>query len=180
MPREKAQAATTARSKVPMRRRGADCLVLAMKWVMPVERRGQVIAIGSGQLRLRSERLASGRSLGPRAATSAHWAPRGIALGAALRSERSTISSQSASYDRLFRVADSRSGGENSKRQASRPRAAVNAALAIMPRRNGPLTRLEHTVTPIVMSLIGGTASWVGPLVGVVLLFPECSRPALS
>src|SRR5262249_34107003 len=31
MPREKTQAATTARSKVPMRRRGADCLVLAMK-----------------------------------------------------------------------------------------------------------------------------------------------------
>src|SRR6516225_10834677 len=31
MPREKTQTATTARSKVPMRRRGADCLVLAMK-----------------------------------------------------------------------------------------------------------------------------------------------------
>src|SRR5215470_13107711 len=31
MLREKTQAATTARSKVPMRRRGADCLVLAMK-----------------------------------------------------------------------------------------------------------------------------------------------------
>jgi hypothetical protein len=28
MPREKAQAATTARPKVPMRRRGADCLVV--------------------------------------------------------------------------------------------------------------------------------------------------------
>src|SRR5262249_62213252 len=31
MRREKTEAATTARSKVPMRRRGADCLVLAMK-----------------------------------------------------------------------------------------------------------------------------------------------------
>ena len=31
MPREKAQAAPTARPKVPMRRRGADCLVVAMK-----------------------------------------------------------------------------------------------------------------------------------------------------
>src|SRR5258708_22413134 len=31
MPREKAQAAPTARLKVPMRRRGADCFVVAMK-----------------------------------------------------------------------------------------------------------------------------------------------------
>src|SRR6516164_10090490 len=31
MPREKAQAAPTARPKVPMRRRGADCLVVVMK-----------------------------------------------------------------------------------------------------------------------------------------------------
>jgi hypothetical protein len=31
MPREKVQAAPTARPKVPMRRRGADCLVLATK-----------------------------------------------------------------------------------------------------------------------------------------------------
>ncbi len=31
MLREKAQAATTARPKVPMRRRGADCLVVVMK-----------------------------------------------------------------------------------------------------------------------------------------------------
>src|SRR5271169_6473978 len=31
MPREKAQAAPTARLKVPMRRRGADCLVVVMK-----------------------------------------------------------------------------------------------------------------------------------------------------
>src|SRR6266567_9046726 len=31
MPREKAQAAPTVRPKVPMRRRGADCLVVAMK-----------------------------------------------------------------------------------------------------------------------------------------------------
>jgi ABC-type branched-subunit amino acid transport system permease subunit len=35
---------------------------------------------------------------------------------------------------------------------------------------------LEYIVTPIVMSLIGGTASWVGPLVGVVLLCPQCKR----
>ena len=32
MPREKTQAAPTARSKVLMHRRGADCLVVAMKW----------------------------------------------------------------------------------------------------------------------------------------------------
>jgi hypothetical protein len=31
MPREKAQAAPTARPKVPMRRRGADCLVVVSK-----------------------------------------------------------------------------------------------------------------------------------------------------
>src|SRR5215468_4453475 len=31
MPREKAQAVPTARPKVPMRRRGADCLVVVMK-----------------------------------------------------------------------------------------------------------------------------------------------------
>ena len=31
MPREKAQAAPTARLKVPMRRRGADCPVVVMK-----------------------------------------------------------------------------------------------------------------------------------------------------
>ena len=31
MAREKAQAAPTARLKVPMRRRGADCLVVVMK-----------------------------------------------------------------------------------------------------------------------------------------------------
>jgi len=31
MPREKAQAAPTARPKVPMRRRGADCSVVARK-----------------------------------------------------------------------------------------------------------------------------------------------------
>jgi hypothetical protein len=31
MPREKVQAAPTARPKVPMRRRGADCLVVATK-----------------------------------------------------------------------------------------------------------------------------------------------------
>ena len=40
----KAQAAPTARPKVPMRRRGADCLV----GVMPVERRGWVIAFEIG------------------------------------------------------------------------------------------------------------------------------------
>ena len=33
MPREKAQAAPTARPKVPMRRLGADCLVVVMKRV---------------------------------------------------------------------------------------------------------------------------------------------------
>src|ERR1035437_3146722 len=33
MPREKAQAAPTARPKVPMRRLGADCFVVVMKWV---------------------------------------------------------------------------------------------------------------------------------------------------
>jgi hypothetical protein len=33
MPREKAQAAPTARPKVPMRRAGADCFVVAMKRV---------------------------------------------------------------------------------------------------------------------------------------------------
>src|SRR5258708_8463617 len=50
MLREKAQAAPTARPKVPMRRRGADCLAVAMKRVvMLVERRGQAIAICSGQ-----------------------------------------------------------------------------------------------------------------------------------
>ena len=32
--------------KVPMRRRGADCLVVAMKRVMPAERSGQVIGVG--------------------------------------------------------------------------------------------------------------------------------------
>jgi len=32
MPREKAQAAPTVRLNVPMRRRGADCLVVATKW----------------------------------------------------------------------------------------------------------------------------------------------------
>jgi hypothetical protein len=32
MLRKKAQAAPTVRLKVPMRRRGADCLVVAMKW----------------------------------------------------------------------------------------------------------------------------------------------------
>src|SRR5271167_480014 len=44
MPREKAQAAPTARPKVPMRRRGADC----PGGVMPVERRGRVIAVELG------------------------------------------------------------------------------------------------------------------------------------
>src|SRR6202140_3174249 len=39
MPREKAQAAPTARPKVPMRGRGADCLVVAMKQPRPYVRR---------------------------------------------------------------------------------------------------------------------------------------------
>src|ERR1700757_1883206 len=45
MPREKAQAATTARLKVPMRRLGADCFVVVMK-------RGNARGspFGSGQL----------------------------------------------------------------------------------------------------------------------------------
>src|SRR6478609_9047969 len=42
------EAAPTARPKVPMRRRGADCPVVVTKaGVMLVERRGQVIAVGS-------------------------------------------------------------------------------------------------------------------------------------
>ena len=48
MPREKAQAAPTARLKVPMRRRGADCPVVATKRVMPAEQRGRVIAVELG------------------------------------------------------------------------------------------------------------------------------------
>src|SRR5215470_17950125 len=49
----KAQAAATARPKVPMRRRGADCLVVVMK--RPVERRGWVIAVDLGQPVCREE-----------------------------------------------------------------------------------------------------------------------------
>src|SRR5262250_2298457 len=50
MLREKAQAAQTVRLKVPMRCPGADCFVVARKQgVMPVERREQAIAFGSGQ-----------------------------------------------------------------------------------------------------------------------------------
>src|SRR5438552_17368372 len=44
----KAQAAPTVRPKVPMRRRGADCPVVVMKREMPVEQRGQVIAVEHG------------------------------------------------------------------------------------------------------------------------------------
>ena len=52
MPREKAQAVTAARPKVPMRRLGAHCLVVAMKaGQCRVERRGWVTNAGSGQLR---------------------------------------------------------------------------------------------------------------------------------
>src|SRR5258708_28169688 len=49
MPREKAQAATTARLKVPMRRLGADCFVVVMKrgtW----SEGGRPSPFGSGQL----------------------------------------------------------------------------------------------------------------------------------
>ncbi len=49
MPREKAQAATTARPKVPMRRRGADLPRSSDEGsVMVLERRGQVIAVELG------------------------------------------------------------------------------------------------------------------------------------
>src|SRR5215472_12902878 len=37
-----------ARPKVPMRRTGADCSVIARKRVMPVEQREQVTNVGSG------------------------------------------------------------------------------------------------------------------------------------
>ena len=39
----------SARPKVPMRRRGADCLVVVMKRGNARGAKGQVIAIGSGQ-----------------------------------------------------------------------------------------------------------------------------------
>src|SRR4029077_7621918 len=55
MPREKVQAAPTARPKVPMRRRGADCLVVATKVLMGLERRRWVIAADVGQLVCREE-----------------------------------------------------------------------------------------------------------------------------
>src|ERR1700730_5904929 len=44
----KAQTAPTVRPKVPMRRRGADCTVVVISGVMPVEQRGQVIAVEHG------------------------------------------------------------------------------------------------------------------------------------
>src|ERR1700726_2943305 len=44
----KAQAAPTARPKVPMRRLWADWFVVALKRVMPVEQRERVIAIWLG------------------------------------------------------------------------------------------------------------------------------------
>jgi hypothetical protein len=44
----KGASGSTARPKVPMRRRGADCPVVVMKRVMPVEQRGQVIAVELG------------------------------------------------------------------------------------------------------------------------------------
>src|SRR6516225_10466334 len=52
----KAQAAPTARRKVPMRRRGADCPVVVMKRGNARGAKGEVIAIGSGQL-LSGDRL---------------------------------------------------------------------------------------------------------------------------
>jgi hypothetical protein len=48
MPREKAQVAKTARLKVPMRWRGAGLRSGDEADVMPVERRGQVIAVELG------------------------------------------------------------------------------------------------------------------------------------
>jgi hypothetical protein len=62
MAREKAQAAPTARPKVPMRRLGADCFVLARKaGVMPVERRGQVTDVGSEPTGNRRSSILNGR-----------------------------------------------------------------------------------------------------------------------
>src|ERR1700691_130210 len=49
MPREKAQALQTARPKVPMRRRGADCPVVVMKRGNARGAKGWVIAVGLGQ-----------------------------------------------------------------------------------------------------------------------------------
>src|SRR6266850_8459392 len=43
----KGTSSETARPKVPMRRAGADCSVIARKRGMPVERRGQVTDVGS-------------------------------------------------------------------------------------------------------------------------------------
>ena len=43
----KGTSSETARPKVPMRRVGADCSVIARKRGMPVERRGQVTDAGS-------------------------------------------------------------------------------------------------------------------------------------
>src|SRR5260370_38279527 len=48
MPREKAQAAPTVRLKVPMRRRGADCLVVATKWGNAHGPKGGVIVVERG------------------------------------------------------------------------------------------------------------------------------------
>src|SRR5258706_12766448 len=51
MPREKAQAAPTVRLKVPMRRRGADCLVVATKWGQcPWSEGGGSSSLSAGQL----------------------------------------------------------------------------------------------------------------------------------
>ena len=50
MPREKAQAATTARPKVPMSRRGADCPVVVMKRGNARGAKGGVIDVELGQL----------------------------------------------------------------------------------------------------------------------------------
>src|SRR6266478_197572 len=50
MPREKAQAAPTVRLKVPMRRRGADCLVVATKWGNAHGAKGGASSLSAGQL----------------------------------------------------------------------------------------------------------------------------------
>src|SRR5262245_38106000 len=68
MPREKVQAALTARPKVPKRRRGADCLVVAEGSVMELERRGWVTAVDLGQPVRRDEPLVQRK-----AAAFARW-----------------------------------------------------------------------------------------------------------
>jgi hypothetical protein len=58
MLREKAQAAPTVRLKVPMRRRGADCLVVATKWGNAHGAKGWVIVVERGPTGSNREELA--------------------------------------------------------------------------------------------------------------------------